>query len=371
MQLGGGDGNSHRTAVRIILIGCGRLAGCTLLNIFAGSVAGADIRTALGGIDSTNSCYTAVHIHLGIDQIVVRTVICLARCICHRLKFARTPNEVIAVPLIAVIEIYILPVCNRQTSALRNIDLNARQQGGILIDRHIAGLNIDGNVVGDWQYVACGVDVHTRKRQCQHIQRSLTVYRKDKAVFLFIVILGKAAGRHIEHTVVTNEVDRSGIGSTHRVNTAVNPFFSAGIQRQGNFDVLYEVLRKWEHPMAHAGRCGAAAEVCNLIEFVHRSAGFRQNRAAAGDKAPCIEITAVLDCNGAVIRHFNIAIIANRSSLLSATGCKISAAKADSAVYCNRATFRHSQCAERFRRRSCTYCRRCIRVQCPCCIKRD
>ena len=139
-------------------------ARCTLLNIFAGAVAGADICTALGGVDGANRRYAAVHVHLGIDQIVVRTVICLARRIGHGLKLAGAPDKVIGVPLIAVIEIDILPVCNRQASALGNIDLNARQQSCILIDRHISGLDIDGDVVGDGQYVACRVDIHARKR---------------------------------------------------------------------------------------------------------------------------------------------------------------------------------------------------------------
>ena len=163
VQLGGGDGDIHLIAVRIILIGCGRRAGCALLNVLAGAVAGADIRTTPGGIDGANSCYTAVHIHLGIDQIVVRTVICLARRIRHGLKLAGAPDKVVGVPLIAVIEIDVLSVCNRQASALGNIDLNARQQSGILIDGHIARLDIDGNVVGDRQYVTCRVDTHVRK----------------------------------------------------------------------------------------------------------------------------------------------------------------------------------------------------------------
>ena len=89
---------------------------------------------------------------------------------------------------------------------------------------------------------------------------------------------------------------------------------------------MYEVLRKWEHPIAHVGRCAAAAEVCNLIEFIHRSSRFSQNRAAAGDKAPCIELAAVLYRDGTVIRHFDIAVIANGTSLLTAASCKISAA---------------------------------------------
>ena len=163
VQLGGGDGDSHCIAVRIILIGFGFRTGCALLNVLTGAVAGADICTALGGVDGANRRYTAVHIHLGIDQIVVRTVICLTRRIGHRLKFAGTPDEVVGVPLIAVIEIEVLSVCNRQASTLGNIDLNARQQSCILIDRHISGLDIDGNVVGDRQHIACRVNAHACK----------------------------------------------------------------------------------------------------------------------------------------------------------------------------------------------------------------
>ena len=164
MQLGGGDGDGHRTFVRIILIRLVRRAGCALLNVLAGAVAGADVRTALGGVDAANSRYAAVHIHLRINQVVIGAVVHLARRIGHGLKLAGAPNEVIAIPLIAVVNIYIFAVCNRQASAFGNVDLNACQQSGILIDGHISGLDIDGDVIGDGQYVACRVDIHARKR---------------------------------------------------------------------------------------------------------------------------------------------------------------------------------------------------------------
>ena len=123
--------------------------------------------------------------------------------------------------------------------------------------------------------------------------------------------------------------------------------------------------------MAHGGRCAAAAEVCNLIEFVHRSAGFRQNRAAAGDKAPCIELAAVLYRDGAVIRHFDIAVIANGTSLLTAASCKISAAQTDRAIDGNGRAFAHRQRPERLRRGSRPNRRRSIRIQCPCRVERN
>ena len=163
MQLGSGDGDSHRTAARIILIRLGLRSGGTLLNVLAGAIAGADICTALGSVDGANSRYVAVHIHLRINQVVIGAVVCLTRRIGHGLKLAGTPDEVVGVPLIAVIEIDILSACNRQASALGNIDLNARQQSRILIDRHISRLDIDSNVVGDWQHVACRVNAHACK----------------------------------------------------------------------------------------------------------------------------------------------------------------------------------------------------------------
>ena len=243
VQLGGSNGDGHRLiAICIILIGCGRRAGCALLNVLAGAVAGADIRTTPGGIDSTNSRYTAVHIHLRINQVLIGAVVCLTRRIGHGLKLAGAPDKVVGVPLIAVIEIDILPVCNRQASALGNIDLNARQQSCILIDGHIAGLNIDGNVVGDRQYVACRVDIHACKRQRQRVQCRLAVYCEYKTVCLFIVILGKATGFHFEHTGVANEINSSSICGAHCINAAVNLLICSGIKRKRYLYVLNKIL---------------------------------------------------------------------------------------------------------------------------------
>ena len=123
--------------------------------------------------------------------------------------------------------------------------------------------------------------------------------------------------------------------------------------------------------MAHAGRCDAATEVRDLIELIHGCARFRQNRTAAGDKAPCIELAAVLDRNGAVIRHFDVSIITNGTSLLTAASCKISAAQTDGTIDGNRSAFAHRQRPERLRRGSRPNRRRSIRIQCPCLIERD
>ena len=106
-----------------------------------------------------------------------------------------------------------------------------------------------------------------------------------------------------------------------------------------------------------------------MIELIYGCTGFSQHRTAAGDKAPSIETTAVLYCDGAVVRHFNIAIIAHRTPLLTAAGSEIPAAQADRAIDCDGSALAHRQRPERFRCRGRADCRRSIRIQRPCCIK--
>ena len=128
MQLGGGNGDGHRIIpVRIILIGRGFFARCALLNIFAGAFTGADIRAALGGVDSAVSRQATVYIHLGILQVCIGAVIGFTGCISNRLELARTPDKVIGVPFIAIINVDILAVGDRQVSTLGDAHLNTSQ----------------------------------------------------------------------------------------------------------------------------------------------------------------------------------------------------------------------------------------------------
>ena len=121
--------------------------------------------------------------------------------------------------------------------------------------------------------------------------------------------------------------------------------------------------------MAHARGSTTAAEVCDLIELIYGCAGFSQHRTAAGDKAPGIEIAAVLYGDRTVSSHFDIAVIAHRTPLLTAACGKISAAQADGTIDGDGAAFTHCQSPKRFRSRSCTNCRRSICIQRSCCIK--
>ena len=152
-------------------------AKCALLNIFAGAFTGADIRAALSSVDSTDSLQAAVYIHLGILQVCIGAVIGFTGCISNRLELARTPDKVIGVPFIAVINVDIFFTGDRQVSTLGNAHLNTSQQCGILFNSDLSsGLNVDRDVVGNGKYIACGVDTHARQLQRKGVQFRLTVH---------------------------------------------------------------------------------------------------------------------------------------------------------------------------------------------------
>ena len=159
VQLGGSDGNGNRIiSVCIILIGLACRPGSALLNVFAGTFAGADVCAALGGVDGTDSRQAAVYIHLGILQVCIGAVIGFAGRIGNRLKLASAPDKVVGIPLVTVVNVDILTVGDSQIGTIGNAYLNASQQCGILVDGDLSGLNVDGDVVGDGEYIVCGVD---------------------------------------------------------------------------------------------------------------------------------------------------------------------------------------------------------------------
>ena len=61
-----------------VLIRLGLRSGGALLVIDTGTGAGADVRTACGGVDGANSRYTAVHIHLNVFKVCICAVIMLS-----------------------------------------------------------------------------------------------------------------------------------------------------------------------------------------------------------------------------------------------------------------------------------------------------
>ena len=76
MELGSGDGDGHRIIlICIVLISRGCCTWRTILNVFTGTAAGANVCAASGGIDSTDCRQSAVYVNFSIPQVAIRTVI--------------------------------------------------------------------------------------------------------------------------------------------------------------------------------------------------------------------------------------------------------------------------------------------------------
>ena len=90
------------TALRILICFYFR-AGCTLPDILTGSLGGADVRTACGGINAADCGQLSVDIHLCIGKRC--TLACPAGCVDHRNKMFISATAAIAAPLVHIIDI--------------------------------------------------------------------------------------------------------------------------------------------------------------------------------------------------------------------------------------------------------------------------
>ena len=160
VQLGGGDGDSHRCYFRTkkartalcalvgVLFGNG---GCSL-NKISGTLAGIDIRTAGSRIDAAFSAQHAVHIDGSVRN---GTAAFAGRRIRHRADSIVGTPDIVFAPLVCIVNIQICFLLNVQLCALVDRHLHAGKQCYILRDRGHAGMDIDVYVVVDRKNIFC------------------------------------------------------------------------------------------------------------------------------------------------------------------------------------------------------------------------
>ena len=337
VELGGSDGDlvcRHVGTALRVLIRRGLRAGSALLAVDAGTLAGADIRTAGGGVDAADGGQRTVDVHLHIDKVFFCAVIMLSGGIWHRFELA-SGNKVLGDPLVTVIDVDALAVGNHQLGTLGDGGLHAGQQCRRLVDgQPAAGGQIDGHVVGQRQNIAAGADAHACQLQVQAVELCLTVDGVDDAVGGAVIRLGQTAGDDVEHAFVPDKGNGGWVDLPHGVYRSIHRLAGAGVQGQGYLHILHGVLVKGEHLVAHSRRCRAAAEVQHLIPLVNRAAGLYRDRAAAGDKAPRVQVCAGLHGDGAAGLHFDVAIGPDHLARSTAAGRIILAADADGRPVC-------------------------------------
>ena len=372
MQLGSGDGDVVLCRTAVVLIGLGLLAGRALLVISAAATR-ANVRAALRGVDAAVGGQLAVNVYLYINEIFFSAVVCSAGGVDHGNELAvAIATAAVFAPLIHIVDVHALTSRHDQLRVPADRHLHARQQRHRLVQRQLAAAaQVHRHVVGQRQNIGAGVNRYASQFQIQFVELRLAVDRVVDAVGTAVIRFGQAAGGQLEHTVICDERNGGRLDASQGVHSAIRDFGCPRVYGQRHLDILHRVLVEGEHLVFDLGGGGAAAEVENLIPLVHRAAGLYGDSTAAGDKAPCIEIAAVLDRDGAVVSHFDVSIITNGTSLPAAGSGKISAAQADGAIDGNGRAFAHRQCPECLRRRSRPNCRRSIRIQRSRLIKRD
>ena len=146
----------HGRTVLCVLIRLGLRAGSALLVVDTGTLAGTDVRTACGGVDTADGSQLTVDVHLHIRQR--RTGACPSGCIVHRNELI-TITAAVTAPLIHIVNVDVRAFGHHQLSVLSDGYLHAGQQRRRLVDGQLAiGGQIDGHVVGQRQDIALGID---------------------------------------------------------------------------------------------------------------------------------------------------------------------------------------------------------------------
>ena len=209
MQLGGGDGDVVLCNIRTRLcdlLCCRACTGCALLDKHTGTVAGANVRTTSRCVDVAAGGQCTVDIQLCINKVFFTAIIIFPRGISYRTEIAFA-GVCIGNPFVTVINIDALALGHHQLGSLCNGSLHAGQQCCRLIDCDLSGLNIDGNVIVQRKIKVPGIDFRITQIQRQCVQLCIAVYREYQPVSCLIIILGKASGLHLEHTVISDKGD--------------------------------------------------------------------------------------------------------------------------------------------------------------------
>ena len=261
------------------------------------STAGSTVGIALRSIDDT------IDYDLGVHQIGIGAIIHSAGCIDNRNE-RLVDSTCVAAPLISVIDINIDIGTQNTIRTLSNVDHRAGQQCHVLIDLDCAAANIHCQITIDGQFVLAGVDIRTTHIQRNGINGHLAMRFHHQSVCGAVITLDHITRSQIEHGVAGTDKchGRTEVCLGH-IDRGVAVFLRAGVQGQGDFDVLHIVLTQGENTVFHIRALCAAAEVCDLEQLIDDCTGIGCHSTGTCDKAVGVKCTAVVDGNVTAIFH--------------------------------------------------------------------
>ena len=304
LQLGGGQGDFGITGILNQLIGNGLGAGIDDCLTGAGGI---DIGTAGSGIDITlGGIHSTVHANGSIHKVRIGTGIGSAGGINDRCKLLVGTGVSKIAPLVCIIDIDIAAVSQRAGCAGGNIDFGARQECHILIDGNGTAVDIDSDIAVDGQLIILGVDRAGTNGHIDGGQGQVAVGFHHQTVPAAVIALDNVAVCQIEHGIAaSNKANRRAKVRTGHINGGIGIFLGAGIEGQGDLNILDVILGQGEYAVFHFGTLGAATEVRNLEHLVNAGTGVGGDRAGAGDETIGIQGTAIIDGDVAAALHLH------------------------------------------------------------------
>ena len=320
LQHGGGQGDLHIAGVLDQLMGDGLGAGLSHSNTIAGAV---DICTAGGGVDKALGCVDGtVDNDLSIHQVGLGTGVLTARGVGEGDQLL-VAGSCIAAPLVCVVDVDVDIAAQNAGGAFIDDDLCAGQQSQILVHGDGTFVDMNGQVGVQGQVIVLGVDGRSTDAHVDGREGHIAVSFHDQAVGLGVVLLDHVTISQVEHGAgVGNECNSRAKVSAGHVDGGVSVLSSAGMDGQGDLNILDIVLRQGEDAVFHVGTLGAATEVHDLEVLIDLCAALGLDGAGAGDEAVDIQSAAIVDGDLAVAFHLHKADVASgRTTIQPAAVC--------------------------------------------------
>ena len=282
------------------------------------------------GVEITRSCIQRTgYMDLGIHQISRSAGIGLAGSIFYRNKGnillrATDVTPAVGAPARCIVNVDAHAGVNGGGSAGTNVDLRSGQQRHILGDANIAAVSIHGNVAIDGQHVGTGINLLASHIHSNRRQADIAIGVQYQTVFASVILLHNVAIGHGEHTAAAaDKGNRRSNGCAVHVNRGKAIFRSAGMQGQGNLNVLHIILAEEEYLLVivqhFGGGLRAAAEVTDLEQLVDRGTALGSHSACAGNVTVGIQGTAVIDGDVTAVKHIDPTLRAGGSGAVHLT----------------------------------------------------
>ena len=173
-------------------------------------------------------------------------------------------------------------------------------------------MDIDVYIVVDRKNIICRVNGCNNDFHFDALQRCIPAYIKRNAICCRVVCLCKRSALcKFKHAASAYETNRNILSVCRNIRL----FCSAIFYRQRRFNILHIILGKRKNflyigRITKLHRCTAAAPVSNLKALIYGCARCNADISAAGNVAPCIELTAILNCDLASNVHLNLPVCA-------------------------------------------------------------